>query len=200
MITDKLGVVNLALRHLGMNKVNDLNGLDPSTIVMLDFWDTCVESVFGGHQWSFASVQAALVKSSSDVPLGWLFAYDHPTTNAASVWTVYNEGTYDEKDSQDFDQFLVPSTGNKILVSNLDEAYCEYTYYIEDPTKWDKNFVHAVSYFLAASACNLLTGDMDKAQKMMLVYTGLMAEVKRVDSFESYKKASLTSGYVKARG
>jgi len=200
MITDKLGVINLALRTLGMNKIKDLNGNDPSTTVMLDFWDICVESVFGGHQWSFANVQEALVESTETVPFGWLFAYKSPTVNAATVWTVYNEGTLDTKDEQDFDTYYMTLSAATVLVSNLDEALCEYTYYVADPTKWDKTFAHAVAHFLAASACPMLTGDVDKALKIMQIYNGLMSEVKRVDSFGKLKKAKITASAIQSRG
>lgn len=200
MTTDKQGVINLALRILGMNKINNLTGGDPSTTVMLDFWDTCVESVFESHQWSFANAQAALVETTETVPMGWMFGYESPTTNAAAIWTVYNEGCYDTKDEQDFDTIYIPSAGKVIIVSNLEEAYCDYTHYIADPTKWDKTFVHAVAHFLAASACPLLTGDVDKALKLTQIYSGLIGEVKRIDAYNQTKKARVTSSAVNSRG
>lgn len=196
----QLQIINLALRNLGMSKIANLNGVDPSTTVMLDFWDICKLSMFEEHQWAFANVQQALVKSSIDVPLGWTFAYDYPTENCAAVWTVFNEGTLADKDGQDFDTYLDKDSGLTKLVSNLDAAIVEYTFVVDDPETWPNKFAYAMAYFLAASACPLLTGDADKAMKLLTLYSAIISEVQRVDSFKSSKKVKIPSTYQNSRG
>lgn len=196
----KLEIVNLALRHLGMNKILALDESTPSAIVMDDFWDMCQDSVFEDHNWSFAQVQESLVESSTTVPFGWIFAYDHPTTNCAAVWAVFNEGTYNEKDSQDFDTYYMTENAARVLVTDLEDAIVEYTYKITDTTSWSAQFCRAMSYLLAASACHLLTGDAEKGMKLMQIYSAMIGEVKRLDASKQTKKAKFTSKYVNSRG
>jgi hypothetical protein len=167
---------------------------------MLDFWDVCKESMFEEHQWAFANVQATLSAATVDVPLGWTFAYDYPTENCAAIWCVFNEGNYDNKDAQDFDTYLDKDSGLLKIVTDSDEAYVEYTLIIDDVTTWPTKFGLAMSYFLAATTCALLTGDADKAMKLMQVYSMMVTEVQRVDSFKASKKSKITSKYQASRG
>jgi hypothetical protein len=196
----QLQIINLALRHLGMQTLNNLNANNPSTQVMNEFWAVCRDVVFREHQWGFANVQQALTAYTGTVPSGWLFAYDYPTANVATVWTVYNEGTLEDKDAQDFDCLYIPDENKKIIVSDLDAALADVTWIITDPTEWDAKFCHALSYNLAASSASFLTADLNKATTLMALYGTFIADVKRIDAVERRKKAKLSSTYQNARG
>jgi hypothetical protein len=195
---------NLALHHLGITqRLTDAEitaDLKPQAKVLNDFFIPFVRSVFQEHQWAFATVQEELVAASEEVPLGWTFAYDYPTANAATIWTVFNEGTLIEKDKQDFDTYYLPTTDTRLIVSNLDEAYAEYTYIIEDVESWREKFAVAMSYSFAATVSSAVTGDAEKGLKLLAVYGTLIADVKRIDASEKRKKPQQTSGYQQARG
>jgi hypothetical protein len=196
----KLAIINMALKHLGMNTIDDLDGQDPSTLTMLEYFDTCRNIVFEEHQFSFANAQMALTESAIEVPLGWTFAYDYPTENCAAVWTLFNAATVDQKDAQDFDTYRDPATGDKILVSNLDEAYCEYSLILVDPEDWSEKFAHAVSFNLAASAAPYLGKTGDEVLKILAIYGALISDVKRVDAAHKSKKPKLEEKYLDSRG
>lgn len=136
-----------------------------------------------------------LNKTPSSQPTYWA-----AQTNVATVWHVFDESTADKKDEQDFAVFLIPgSTDRRIICTNLDDAYMEYTFIVNDTTLWDAKFVMAMGYRLAASAALLLPADPKKGEGLMNAYNAIIAEAKRISATERIKKPSTTSGYQKAR-
>ena len=198
----QLKLYNLALNHLGMKSIGNLTGSDPSTVACNLYFEPCRDDILREHEWSFAVVQEAMVAYTGTVPLGFLFAYDYPTTNAATVWTVFNEGCADDKAKTDFKTFYLPSLAKKILCCDIEDAYMEYTYIVTDISMWDAKFFLAVSYRLAASIAKGLTGDPTGAISMALsqTYNNLISEAKRIGAIEDTKKPKQTSGYQAARG
>jgi hypothetical protein len=145
----------------------------------------------------------------------WQFMYQYPTL-AARVWTVFgqvnstqvnpNDGSTMfvnsllNEEQQEFEIAFSILLNNKIICSNNENALTRYTYIIEDFSIWDAKFIMAFSYRLAANMCVLLTGDGDKAMKMMSVYNAFMAETKRTAYAERIKKPNQVSGYQTSRG
>jgi hypothetical protein len=115
------------------------------------------------------------------------------------VWSVFDESTYDNKDAQDFEIFYDPTTARKIICTDLDDAYYEYTYIVTDPTVWDAKFYMALSFKLAASMGHAL-GVPEKALTILQQYTMLLQEAKRIGSSEQKKKPPRKSSYQDARG
>jgi len=189
-------IYNLALGHLGMNLISTADiaaNLKPETKALNNVFENCRDAVFREHQWAFANRQFPLVEASEDVPIGWAYAYDMPTESCATVWSVFNEATLTNKDAQDFDTYYLPDSGTRLIVTDLDTAYAEYTYIIEDVASWDAKFCQALSYNLAASASNVLTGDLDKSIKLLTLYGVFISDMKRIDAAEKRKKKKFTS-------
>ena len=192
-------ISNWALRHLGMKKIGSLAGTDPAAIACNDFFNPSRDDVFREFQWPFATVQQPLEQSGVTVPLGWTFTYTHPVNNVATVWSVFNLATQLTKDAQNFQIYYIPESNTKIIASNLESAYAEITYIVEDPLIWDAKFDMAMSYRLASAMAVALTGDASKATALAQVYYSLIAEAKRVSSNEKIRKPPQQSGYQSAR-
>ncbi len=190
---------NQALGHLGMRKISTLEGTDPSAVACNTFFEPARDDVFRECEWSFASVQQPLNQSIITAPLGWDYAYDYPTDNIATVWTVFDEATADDKYAQDFEVLYIPETGAKIIGSNLAGAYAGVTYIVTDSLVWDPKFDLMLSFKLAALICPSLTGDSDKALKVMDVYNMMLAETKRLNASEKMKKPKQNSQYIDGR-
>lgn len=197
MPSGKTDLSNLALNHIGMQPIQDITDLNDSAIACNTYWNPCRDDIFSEHDWAFASAQDALVLVPNTL-LGWCYIYAYPPT-AARVWNVYNLATVKEKEEQEFEAKNIPSAGIKVIGSNNSEAYADFTYIEEDPTLWEPKFAFAFSYRLAASIAKTLTGDDEIAKNMMTVYTGMLAEAKRVGFAEKKKKPNNESSTVKSR-
>jgi hypothetical protein len=246
-LATKLEIFNLALNHLGMNKIaSDSDVLTPSGKACNNYFDKARDDIFSEHNWPFASVELALVESNDDPLLGWGYMYRYPTETIANIWNVYNESTADKKHEQDFEMKLaldatpddwdaatayvagdyvdsvdityisilagtnkIPASNptywtaaqldEKVLLTDLDEAYAEASYVVTDILLWTPKFVWCVSWKLAAAMVHVLTGDAEKGIKLMGIYNAILAEEKRISATQKRKKPNQSSGYQNAR-
>lgn len=197
----KLEIVNLSLRHQGMLPITQVQldaNVHPSAVAANAYWEPCRDEVLGESEWSFATTTLAMsTVAVSD--LKWEYVYSYPTMCVGSVWSVYDEATVDSKDSQEFEVRYVPDESDKCIFTNLQYAYAEFTYKVEDPEIWSDKFAMAFSYRLAASMSPSLSGDSNKGLKLMDIYNVILSDAKRIGSSEKIKKPPEKCSYIEAR-
>lgn len=189
----EIQLANMALRHISMNKITSLAGTDPSSVLCNDFFDIARDDLYREFPWPFATGQFELTEITSVTLPGWDYIYQHPdddsslTLNVATVWSIYNEATATTKEKQNYEIFYEPTLSSKVIATDVDSAYAEVTYIIDDTTFWDAKFDLMFSFKLASLICPALTGDADKALKLMDIYNGLLEETKRISAHEKMK-------------
>lgn len=104
-MSTKLDIFNLALNHVGMNKIlSDSDISSPSGKACNRYFEPCRDDLFSEHEWPFASVQLELAESSETALLGWDVMYDYPSETISKVWSVFNSAVADRKHEQDFEE------------------------------------------------------------------------------------------------
>jgi len=203
-------VANLSLSHLGMKALpsdidTGVTNNNPSAIALDKQWGPSRNDVFREFKWPFANVQALILPRTDvdedDYP-EWLFFTTYPAA-AAVIWTVFDEVTVKTKEENMFEVIYNPTLDEKIVCCSLDtqnSAYCEYTYNVTDPTKWDTKFIMAFSFRLAAAICVELTGDGAKAIELAGTYSRYIAEAKRIAHYEKKRKPTQKNDIAEARG
>jgi len=203
-------IANLALSHLGMKPITDLDtdaaAYNPAAIAINLHWGPVRNDLFSEYQWSFANVvepmQVQAGVSISDYP-EWQYFYVY-TANAATVWNVFDPGSVEEKEENQFEVVYNPDLAVRIICCNVTNAsvaaYCEYTYNVTDPTLWSPKFVMAFSYRLASSICVDLTGDEKKALTLMQLSSAYIHDSKRIGSSEKKNKPHQSNPIVASRG
>lgn len=197
----QLQIVNLALGNLGMPAITQAQltaSVHPSAVAANLYWEPCRDEVLGEHNWSFATSTLGLSAISTTDSV-WEYVYSYPTLAVGSVWAVYNDGTTEDRDEQEFEVKYYATTGVRAIYSNLDSAYAEFTYKVTDPEIWSTNFSLAFSYRLASSMALPLMGDASIGLKMMDIYNGMIQEAKRIGGREKVKKPNQPSSYIDAR-
>jgi len=199
MIT-KIDICNMALSHLGMNPITSLLEDNPSVRACNNFYNPSRDAVFSEYRWPFATVKEALVGVSDEaLELEWEYVYVYPT-QAARVWSVYNEGTVDTMDKEEFEVVFQVANNRRVICSNNDTAYAEYTYRVQDTNIYDPAFIISFSLRLAASMAHTLIGDVEVGKDLSTTYTTSISEAKRTAYVERKKIPTQTSGYVNSRG
>lgn len=198
MGVSKIDICNLALGHLGMKSITSLTEGTPSSIACSNNFNVCRDDVFSEYRWPFATVSEPLVLASETV-LGWDYIYTYPI-KAARVWNVFDESTVDTMGEQEFDVIFIPSSNRRVICSNLQSAYAEYTYKVEDTSIFDSKFTLTLSYRLAATMAHTLIGSVDVGLKMTELYNQSLSEAKRVAYYERKKKPTQNSAYQNSRG
>jgi len=198
MSVSKIDICNMALTHLGMKSLTSITSNDPSAIACNQFFNSSRDDVLGESNWPFASVRETLTLTTEDI-LGWDYAYLYPV-NAAAVWDVFDEATVDKKSEQEFEVKFVPSTNRRVVCSNLQYAYADYTFKVVDTSIYNPKFVMALSYRLAAAMAHTLVGSPEVGIQLMNVYNVMLSEAKRISGSEKKKKPNQESSYQNSRG
>lgn len=198
----QLEIINLALLHMGnvpITQVQLTADEMPSAIAANIYWEPCRDEVLGEARWSFATATEPLSVIDDLEDLSWEYGYDYPTMSVGTVWNVFNEGTIDTKEDQQFEVRYVPSETAKVVFTDLQDAYAEITYKVTDPEIWNDKFNMAFSYRLSANMCMYITGDAEKSRELMNIYLNIISEAKRLGHHEKRSKPNRDSGYVNAR-
>lgn len=201
-MTADLTICNMALGHLGEQALTQAQltaNTVPSAKACNTFFTPTILDLFREHKWPFADAQLSLNASSVDVT-PWAAVYDYPTQNCAAVWSVYDESTADKKDEQDFEIKYDPTTGAKVICSNLEEALADYTHIVTDTSLWDSKFVFAASYRLASVMASTLGVDANKALGFFQLSSAMIGSAKRIGSVEQKKIPEFSSSTQNARG
>lgn len=197
MSQSKVGIWNIALKRLGAGNVSLDTEDTTKAITMASLWESCLREVLEAAPWPCATVISAMTELGNyTCPPGWLYGYQYPP-KALTVWSVYPDtGTssqynsdlqesIDLKKKYEFRKIFNPGTNSHVLLTNVEDAYCEYTYFLEDPTLFDEAFISALAFRLAADAAMPLTGDEKMAQAMMANYNNAVSEAKRIVAAEN---------------
>lgn len=198
-MASKIAIWNLGLGHLGMKAVTSESEDSPSADALNNVWTIALEELFSEGRWPFATAKEALVSVSDDtLELEWSYLYIRPT-HAMTVWNVYNEATISNKEEQQFEVVYQPSLSRRIICTNLETAYAEYTYNVIDTTLYSPKFVMALSYKLASKIAPTLLRDVKVASDMMNMAKMVVDEAKITGFAEKRNKIVLSSSYRDAR-
>lgn len=219
-MASKVQIWNLALGHLGQAPVSSDSEQTVQALALSRIWDIARQDAFSAHPWSFAIVVASLTELANFTPPdNWLYGYQYPTL-ARRVWKVYNpEGMgaylapvnnppiYPLPDLKKYlktgDEFRVlydPTLNTRAIVTNVEDALCEYTHDISDTTIYEPMFVQYLGYLLASMVAMSLTGDPNMAINMGKLAGNQLAEAKRLSKAEQQSGTLGDQSTIDSRG
>lgn len=186
-------ICNLALQHLGQKTISAMDEETESARRCLRIYASTRDAVLRDASWGFACVIEALVELSSETVPGWGYVYEYPAT-CVFIRKVFS-GYYDASDTEGiipvgnpenepFKVVYLTGSNQKVIVTNSNPAYIEYTARVADPDLYDQLFVKAFAYRLAAELASILTGSDKKAQEMMQNYLVTISEAQKVNGIE----------------
>ncbi len=196
--TSDIAICNLALSHLGQSPIVSLTEANESARALNRIYDITRDTVLRAKDWRFASVKAPLAEiSDQDIP-GWEYIYAYPA-KCLCIRKVFYDAESQNPAPIEFETLFVPAINRKVIATNYDDAYIEYTYRIIDPALFDMSFVMAFSFLLAAQIAKPVTGNDDIAKLMLQLYGSLVSDAGRINDIEKYIKPAPTSSFEDVR-
>lgn len=157
--------------------------------------------VLEAYPWSFATRRAALAVLQSEY-CGWDYAYARPGDALSIVAIVEADDRYFDA-PREFVCETDPSTGNQIILTDLEDAYARYTVRVTNTTLYSEFVCQAITYKLAA----LLSGNVIKgtpgqtvAKNLEQQYVNAIALAKDYDQRQRRRDPDLRSTWTKKRG
>jgi len=185
-LTSQTEIINLALGHIGQKPVMDITEKSSQADAALKIWNSCLKETLQNHDWTFATIVQTLdLHATYDPePAGYLFAYTYPS-NCLALWHVFNSETIDKTLGERYRVLYDPTTKVKVILTDCELAYGEYTFYVDDTSLFDSFFVTALSHRLASDLAIKLNGDAEMAKGQIMIFNTMISEAERMNSYEN---------------
>ncbi len=221
-VASQQSIYNMALGHISVAGVSDINENSNAANILNSFWDSCVRETLRAAPWDFNTVYITLAQNSTyNIITNWSYAYQYPS-NCVRVWRILSPisgsstvgvfpGIYPNTSVNSWNCFNMqrqkfqvrydPVNNSKIILCNTAQAIGEYSVPITDVTQFDDMFVRTLSLKLASYACTPLINDDTKAAALMKLAQDSASDAMRMNEEESpTEKNSESSAFLDARG
>lgn len=178
-----IDLYNRALSRIGIDQfLEDPNETSKSGSLFRLWYDTCLRNTLTDAWWNFATRAVALAMLDGDPPPGWQFKYGYPTDclqarvvcdqdgsrtylstvfSSPPCWPQINDWCGQPQQPVPFVVMSEPTgtdSSQRILCTDLDEAYLLYTAYITDPNQFSDGFSNALAWRIASEIAGPFLG------------------------------------------
>lgn len=203
-MASQLNIINLALSHIAQTPVTAAQLIANNTVqsqAALRVWEFARKETLRAYNWGFAKTQEALAITTDYDPAVYTYAYIYPT-NCVAVRKVNVRTNLDDTISGKYEIMHDPTNDLQRIVTDIEDAYIEYTYDHDTPTLWDSAFVVAFAYRLAAEMAVPLNGNPNQAEAQVKLAGDAISEAKRHDASNKHESHDGVekSNFVDSRG
>lgn len=188
-------ICNMALSHIGKGTIaNRQEGLEDARACDL-FYEPARREILREFPWGFAHRLERLALADVTIP-GWEYVYGWPD-KCLKLNKLVDEVAY-PCEREPFDIVNV-NAGTKLIVTNLEQAYADYVWDVEDLNLWDDVALQAFSHLLASKITVRLTGNPQMSQQEYQLYKLGIQSAQLQDAREEQHEPVFYSNYAKAR-
>lgn len=150
-------ICNLALAYLAKGRITSLTQNTEEARQCAMHYDHCRKLLLRSYRWGFARRIEKLALSALTIP-GWEFVYGYPADCLIVRFVFEKEGA--AKKEVDLNQFDISDVdGVKVICTDVEQAWCEYTEDVVEVAKMTEEFIEALARYLAASMAMVITGN-----------------------------------------
>lgn len=163
MSLSKIEIVNKALHHLGVERINDLTDNNKRAKVMTDIYDITRKAVLEDHIWPFCKKRAELSALVTTPDFGYEYEFNVPSDFLTGV--------------EEVNGYVYVQEGSKFL-SDSDTLQLIYIYDNQDVAKFSPGFVEAFALRLAHDACYSITQSKELMSDLWAKYKDELANAR----------------------
>lgn len=174
-------IANMAIKHLGHAKPIQSLDTDKSAAghACRTFYNMVVRLVLRDFKWPFAQKILTMQLTQDEPGEHWEYAYQYPV-NCARFGKIQSDVRVDSRYTK-IPYQIARGTSGKIILTEKEDAICEYTEFMTNPAYWDDDFAMALSWRLAFYIAPSITGGdpyklQNEAMKMYQYELGVAKE------------------------
>jgi hypothetical protein len=171
-VTGKVEIYNMALTHLGADRVQNTSGTDERTVLLNLFYSPLLDKALRMQEWGFAIERQALAADTGDNYTPYTYKYQLPVDPYCVKPLCLLDTSYAEITR---DQFPYTIEG-RFLYSDVVSAILKYVGRPSAVSDQDSDFVMFFSAYLATMIAYRLTGDREVEAKMHALTNKFYAE------------------------
>jgi hypothetical protein len=195
---NKIDICNMALALLNRERIDSLEDDSTEAKTARIFYDHERKRLLRMFGWGFARKTDQLALRTNEIP-GWQYVYGLPK-ECAQVLFVFNDATVDRHEFTRPDFRIVTATGaDKVIVTNLEDAWAEYTYNCKDSESFSEEFTEALVHLMAAKMSIPLTNTTDFVQMHMQLAQSAVDVARAEDAEERDRRTMWPRQYERAR-
>lgn len=191
-------ICNMALSFLAKGRITSLDDNTEEAKQCRIHYEHCRRMILRQYNWGFAKRTVKLAKLDTTIP-GWDECYAYPA-ECLSLRRIFNESTAADRGGEqtDYDISLV-SDNTRAVLTDLDEAWAEYTIDITDVGICSEEFCESMARLLAASMAMPLTGSANIQQAQYQLYQIAVQAARLHTAQEKHEKPVWPTDYAAAR-
>lgn len=207
-ITD---VCNMALSCLGKGRIASIDEQSEQARQCKLFYSQTKKRLLRDYSWGFAKRVEQLAQLDTVNPF-WEYSYSYPNkcecvrrifccvdttdANGKTRKTVIPKIEADQKDK--YEIYMV-SDNIRAIGCNVENAWLEYTYDIDDLSVCSSDFIEALTHMLAYNIALALTGNMQLKNSEYQQAMAILNRARYTNAAESHTKPEHPKGYFDSR-
>lgn len=194
-ITD---ICNLALSYISKGKITSMDDNTEEAAQCKIHYDHVRRSLLRQYPWNFARRTVKLALLNETQP-GWDYVYAYPA-ECIAVRYVFDESNAKTREEHVSDFEIAATSGNqKAVLTDVELAYCEYIYNVNNVEMFPEEFIEALAHSLAASMAMALTGSASIQQTQFQLYQDCIEAAKTYSAQERRTTTEFPDDYIRAR-
>lgn len=191
-------ICNLALSYIARGRIEDIDEETEEARQCRIHYDHCRRRLLKAYTWGFARRIVQLAELTERVP-HYKHAYAYPA-GCIDVQLVFDENNAEdmEEDRNDF-EISATTANNRAILTDVDNAWCRFTYDIEDTDMYSEEFVEALARLLASSIALPLDGSVEIQNINYQLANNAMRAAALSSAVEQERRTRYSENYSNAR-
>lgn len=187
MATSVVQICNQALAHMGTTKqIAALTEASKEARVCNLMFNKVRDFLMRRHWWSFNKAWTTVGALTTEHPY-WTYVYQYPSDclNVRRIMsTSQNPLQWKKTDSIPHEVAYSSADAARVILTNEESAYVEYSARISDPNLWDVGFVDAMGWSLAVATAMPLSGKPAVQRSVLEGWTTVLRDALAADANE----------------
>jgi hypothetical protein len=182
MVTSETEIANMALHHLGLERITALSDSNKRAKLLNDIFANTRDEVLSNAYWGFARRRVTIAKDATAPSFGFSARFQKPADLISVFWVddhdpdASNNSNRYHPDGLDRSDTIAYREEGDYLLANADTLYMIYVKRLTDVTLFSAKFVTAFSLLLANRACYSLTQDKKLKDSLLAEYKLIVEE------------------------
>ncbi len=191
-------ICNIALGAIGQGTIDSINEQSEAARACKLYYGLTRQNLLSMYPWEFAHKNIKLALLDKTTP-GWNYTYAFPA-GALVIRKIYDTPFAKEKDNGNPTYSVVAVTENqKAICTDIKDAYCDFTFDVENAAIFPPTFTQALAYSLAAALSYPLSRSNDMQQMNYQLAQNAIQLAKYTSAIQDEHKPFYPDSYADAR-
>lgn len=197
MAINTIKICNMAILHVGGNKISSLNDNSVEARICEVHYDQARDKVLEDKDWTFAVSRAEIVQNAVDPVFGYQGSFTLPTDciRVMEVWESADNTMFRDRSNP----LEWEKEENNISANTQGSVFIRYIKRIEATSRYSAGFVDALSLYLAHKLAVPIAQSSKLQTDMMNLYLRSLKDAANADGLQGRSRRIRSSRLVNAR-